>query len=200
MQAVNAPVDPRMIRSRKAMLAAARELLLREGPAAVTHQRVAQQARVGRATVYRHWPRPDLLLIDAMASVDLPFFREPVTPLRPWLRGELRVLADEMALPQVAAVALNMMRGAAHSPQAAVRNGMTATVAKRLRAAFTLAATEGELDVTVELHDAFALLIGPILHRTCIQIGTVSDELIERVMDSIGTWHPRPVPSSESPG
>ena len=55
-------VDPRQARSRKAMLDAARELLAREGPAAVTHQRVARQAGVGRATVYRHWPRPEQLI------------------------------------------------------------------------------------------------------------------------------------------
>jgi AcrR family transcriptional regulator len=179
-----------MVRSRKAMLAAARALLLQEGPAAVTHQRVAQQAKVGRATVYRHWPRPELLLMDAMASVDLPFFREPVTPVRPWLRQHLRVLADEMALPQVAAVALSLMQGSLRSPQTAIREGFITTVTDRLRAVLELAATEGELDVAVDPQDAMALLVGPILQRTCWQVGTVSDDLIERVMDSLGTWHP----------
>jgi AcrR family transcriptional regulator len=182
-----------MVRSRKAMLAAARALLLREGPAAVTHQRVAQQAKVGRATVYRHWPRPELLLLDAMASVgvDLPFFREPVTPVRPWLRQQLRVLADEMALPQVATVALTLMQASVRSPQTAVREGFIVTVTERLRAFLTLAATEGELDVAVDPQDAMALLVGPILQRTCWQVGTVSDDLIDRLMDSLGTWHPR---------
>jgi hypothetical protein len=37
-----------------------------------------------------------------------------------------------------------------------------------------------------------ALLAGPILQRTCIQAGTVSDGLIDRIIDSIGTWHPLP--------
>ena len=58
--------DPRAVRSREAMLAAARRLLAEEGLDAVTHQRVAQEAGVGRATVYRHWPRTDQLLLDAM--------------------------------------------------------------------------------------------------------------------------------------
>ena len=48
-----APPDPRTVRSREAILAAARHLLLHHGPAAVTHQRVAEQAGVGRATVSR---------------------------------------------------------------------------------------------------------------------------------------------------
>jgi AcrR family transcriptional regulator len=189
MPAVNASVDPRMVRSRTTMLAAARSLLLREGPAAVTHQRVARQAGVGRATVYRHWPRPELLLLDAMAGVDLPFFREPTTPVRPWLRQQLRVLADEMALPQVAAVALAMMQGSARSLPTEVRDRFTATATGRIRAALSLAAAEGELDAAVDPQDALALLVGPILQRTCMQAGTVSDELIDRLMDSIGTWH-----------
>lgn len=151
-------LDPRMARSRKAMLAAARELLLRDGPAALTHQRVARQARVGRATVYRHWPRVDQLLLDAMTLVDLPFFREPVTPVRPWLRGELRILADEMTLPQVAAVALAMMQGSARSLPAEVRDRFTATATGRISAALALAAAEGELDAAANPQDAVALL------------------------------------------
>lgn len=190
MQAVSTSVDPRMARSRQAMLAAARTLLMREGPAAVTHQRVAQQAKVGRATVYRHWPRPDLLLLDAMAGVDFPFFREPVAPVRPWLRQQLRVLADEMALPQVAAVALAMMQGPAGSLPTEVRDRFMATVVDRLRAALALAAAEGELDGAVDPPDAAALLVGPILHRTCMEAGTVSNDLIDRLMDSLGTWQP----------
>jgi AcrR family transcriptional regulator len=181
-----------MTRSRQAMLAAARELLLTEGPAAVTHQRVARQAGVGRATAYRHWPRVDELLLDAMAQVDLPFFREPVTPVRPWLRRELRVAADEMALPPVAAVALAMMQGSAGGLPAEVRDRFTATTTGRIRAAIVLAAAEGELDAPVDPQDAVALLVGPILQRTCMQGGTVTDGLIDRIIDSIGTWHSLP--------
>src|SRR6478672_11373927 len=94
-----------MTRSRDAILTAARTLLLRDGPAGVTHQRVAAQAGVGRATVYRHWPRPEQLLLDVMAGVDLPFFREPAAPVRPWLAKQLRRLADELTLPNVSAAA-----------------------------------------------------------------------------------------------
>jgi AcrR family transcriptional regulator len=180
-----------MVRSRTAILAAAHALLVREGPPAVTHQRVAREAGVGRATVYRHWPRPVLLLLDAMADAGPPFFREPVAPVRPWLRQQLRVYADEMAMPQVAAVAVFMMQGSDGSPQAAaVRDRFVAMFSARLRSAVALAAAEGELDLTADPRDVFALLGGPILSRTCMEAGTVSDDLIDLLMDSIGTWHP----------
>jgi len=179
-----------MARSRESMLAAARVLLTEEGPAAVTHQRVARQAGVGRATVYRHWPRPDQLLLDTMATVDLPFFRDTARPVRQWLRQHLRVLADEMALPQVAAVALAMMQGSASSLPAAVRDRFTATALGRLDVGLSLAVAEGELEGAAGTADALALLVGPLLHRACVQGGTVSDDLLDRAIDSIGTWHP----------
>src|SRR5258707_172115 len=101
--------DPRAARSREAILAAAYDLLAREGPGAITHQRVAQQAGVGRATVYRHWAAPQDLLRDVLFSAELPFFATPALPLRPWLHAELRQLADELALPAVASLAIALM-------------------------------------------------------------------------------------------
>src|SRR6267154_2352000 len=103
--------DPRAARSREAILAAAWDLLAREGPGAITHQRVAQQSGVGRATVYRHWAAPEDLLGDVLFSAELPFFASPALPLRSWLHAELRQLADELALPAAAALALAVDAG-----------------------------------------------------------------------------------------
>lgn len=185
---MNDPVDPRMIRSRKAILSAARTLLLREGPGALSHQRVAQQAGVGRATVYRHWPRLDLLVVDAMAGVDPPFFREPTLPVRPWLRGQLRSYADELVLPQVAGVAVRLLLNVAGEPHRAVQNVMVVTVTTRLETALGMAVSAGELDMRLDVHDAFALLVGPLLHRVVVQGGPVHDVLIERAVESVGSW------------
>lgn len=182
-------VDPRATRSREAILAAARTLLITEGPPAVTHQRVAVQAGVGRATVYRHWPAPETLLLDAMVSVDLPFFREPTTPVRPWLHRELRKLADEQAMSGVIAVASTLIHGAARDPELRSRRDIiVATGTERLGVALTLAVDSGELDTTLDFHDAYAVLLGPLLYRTTFQAGTVSDELIDRLLDNIGNW------------
>lgn len=186
---VGKSVDPRLIRSREAILAAARTLLLRDGPPAVTHQRVAAQAGVGRATVYRHWPRPEQLRLDAMASVGLPFFLNPTTPVRPWLCGQLRYLAVEMAMPEVAAVALMLFQGARDPQLAAQQRQFTAAVTDRVHAALALATTHGELDLTIAPSEAPALLVGPILFHAWIQADTVTDDLITQLVDGIGTWH-----------
>lgn len=55
--------DPRAVRSRQAILDAVRWILLNEGPDRITHQRVAEVAEVGRATVYRHWKTADDMVL-----------------------------------------------------------------------------------------------------------------------------------------
>jgi len=181
------PADPRAVRSREAILVAARRLLAGEGPAAITHQRVAQQAGVGRATVYRHWPRSEQLLLDVMAGADLPFFREPETPVRPWLHRELRKLADELALPEVSAVALTLMHGALWDRQILLqRDHFIRTINERIDAALALAATNREIDPSVDPTDVSAMLVGPIVYRTAMQAGAVTEDLIDRLIDSIG--------------
>ena len=177
--------DPRVTRSREAILAAARELLVQEGPAAVTHQHVAARAGVGRATVYRHWPQPGTLLGDAMAGVRMPFFREPVPPLRPWLKQQLRSLADELDLPDVRAVTAALVQGATDAGR---REHLTEAIGRRLGAALAKAEETGELRLAVDPRDAAALVIGPLFYRSMLESGPVSEVMIDRLVDTLGTW------------
>jgi AcrR family transcriptional regulator len=172
------------------MLVAARQLLVREGPGAVTHQRVAAQAGVGRATVYRHWPRSEQLVLDAMGGADLPLFKDPEAPVRAWLHRQLRQMADELAVPAVAAVALTLAQSALWDPEIAHRQGESVrTIAERIHAAAQSAVASGELETDAGPWDLAVMLVGPIVYRTTMQRGEVSDDLIDRLIDSVGTWH-----------
>jgi AcrR family transcriptional regulator len=86
-------VDPRVERTRQAVLDAASVLLRTEGPGAVTHARVADVAGVGRATVYRHWPEQGDLLHDAVArkaaELEVPSGELPT-------RERLRLILEEL--------------------------------------------------------------------------------------------------------
>ncbi|HEY3259841.1 MAG TPA: helix-turn-helix domain-containing protein [Pseudonocardiaceae bacterium] len=181
--------DPRFVRSRESMLTAARELLQDEGPAAVTHQRVAQRAGVGRATVYRHWSHPGDLLQDAMSAADVPFFRQPRLPLRPWLLAELRRIADELALPALASIAVTLMYQARWQTTAtSYRDHQLQLLDHRLQAAFALAADAGELDEPLQPPVLTAILLGPLIFRTTLQEGTVPDVMLERLIDAAAKW------------
>ena len=189
--------DPRAARSREAILAAAFDLLAREGPGAITHQRVALQAGVGRATVYRHWAAPEDLLRDVLFSAELPFFAAPALPLRSWLRAELRQLADELALPPVASLAIALMEQTRSGGAGARPHRHVTAITERLAAAFALAVDAGELDTAPDAERAAAHLIGPLVYRTTLQAAPVPDQLLTDVIEAVADWRqpdPEPAP------
>jgi AcrR family transcriptional regulator len=186
---VNTDADPRFQRSRQAILSAARELLLEKGPIAVTHAQVAERARVGRATVYRHWPRPDELLAEAMATVPMPLLDNPTAPTRQWLTRELTTLAQQLELADVRAVATTLASTALWDHQMDTRRAQFATIlSDRLASALDTAQDRGEVTLAMPVHDAAAFLVGPIYYRSTIEHGPAGPTLIEALIAAIGTW------------
>ena len=60
--------DPRVARSRAAVLAATVDLLGELGHAGTTVEAIAERSGVAKTTIYRHWPSRAPLLIDAFHS------------------------------------------------------------------------------------------------------------------------------------
>lgn len=172
-----------MVRSREAVLDSARALLVQEGPAALTHQRIAQHAGVGRATVYRHWPSSELLLQAVMGEVDMPFLQHPQPDLAPWLRRELRHLADELAMPPVARVAVSLLHAAQwDAATRAHRDELVSALTRRLVAALAGGAPDAGIGDDVEASEIAAQVLGPLVYRTLLQGQSVSNALVDRVI------------------
>jgi AcrR family transcriptional regulator len=181
--------DPRFLRSREAILAAARDLLLNHGPTAVTHTRIAEHSGIGRATVYRHWPRTDQLLAEAMSTVSMPFFSEPNSPFRDWLVRELTEVARQLEHDDVRAVATTLASSALwDAGMAARRAGFAAVLSERLATALELAEHQEELSLRTEASSVAALTIGPIYYRATIEGAPADADLIERCVAAVGTW------------
>ncbi|MTD54027.1 TetR family transcriptional regulator [Amycolatopsis sp. RM579] len=181
--------DPRSMRSREAILNAARELLLEGGPTAVTHVHVADRAGVGRATVYRHWPQAEPLLVEAMATVPMPFLDKPTTPTRDWLRRELTAIARQLELDDVRAVSTTLANTALWDENMDARRAQFAGIlADRLAAALDDAQARGEITLALTSRDAAALAIGPMYYRSTIEHATADSALIEAIIAALGTW------------
>jgi AcrR family transcriptional regulator len=181
--------DPRFVRSRATMLDAARELLLEHGPTAVTHARIAEHAGVGRATVYRHWPRTDQLLAEAMATVSMPFFEAPASPYRDWLTRGLTAIAQQLEHHDVLAVATTLMSSAVWDPAMdARRDGFARTLAERLTAGLQAAEEHGELTPHADASSIAALAIGPIHYRATVERAPADAALVERCVAAVGLW------------
>jgi AcrR family transcriptional regulator len=185
--------DPRFLRSREAIINAARELLLNHGPTAVTHVQVAEVAGVGRATVYRHWPRTDLLLAEAMATVAMPFFDAPTTPTRDWVRAELITIARQLELDDVRAVTTTLASTALWDNNMDVRRARFADIiADRLAAALDDAAARGELILRLDSRSAAAMTMGPLYYRSTIEHAPIDDDLIDTALTALGQWTSSP--------
>ena len=182
-------LDPRYQRSQDAILTAARELLMEKGPAAVTHAQVAERAGVGRATVYRHWPRADQLLSEAMATVPMPFLDTPAVPTRDWLRRELTALAQQLDLAEVRTVATTLAGAALWDETMDARRAQFAAVlAGRLAGALDAAQARGEVVLALSGRDAAAMAVGPLYYRSTIEHAPAGPDLVEAVIAAMGSW------------
>ncbi|MFE7034728.1 TetR/AcrR family transcriptional regulator [Streptomyces sp. NPDC057621] len=189
--------DPRFLRSREAILNAARQLLLEGGPGAVTHAQVAERAGVGRATVYRHWPQAAPLLVEAMSTVPLPFLDEPTSPIRDWLQRELASIAQELELDNVRAVCTTLANTSLWDEGMDTRRAQFAgIIADRLVIALDEAQARGELTLTLASRDAVSLAIGPLYYRSTIERAPIDHTLIEAAITALGAWSAEPPLSS----
>jgi AcrR family transcriptional regulator len=184
--------DPRITRSRDAILRAVVEIIQAEGPGAVTHQRVADRAGVGRATVYRHWPRPVDLVFEAMQQVDLPFLEPADGTLRERLRSDLRRLRDDLAAPIARSVIATIVEGAQRAgPYRDRSQRLAKTAVVNTQTAIDRAVETGELVGTPDADALVAQLLGAILFRRLIADRPATDDFIDHVVDAaLAPWTP----------
>ncbi|KUN29631.1 TetR family transcriptional regulator [Streptomyces antibioticus] len=191
--------DPRQVRSREAMVAAATTLLTEGGLEAVTHQAVAARAGVGRATVYRHWA--DLLgLRLAALEAGMP----PLSPAPEDMRAAsgaepraelvhyLRQLGERLDDAQAGAVLAAVLCGAQYDDgMRRLRQTALTQIVDSLRPAVTAAVARGRLraDVTAE---AFAMTtVGPLVHQRFLVGARLGHDTVDAVADAaLRAWAP----------
>ena len=159
--------NPRTTRVSKIILDAATELLLEEGHRAVTPQQVSKVTGVARSTIYRHWPDPASLLLDAIDSLLAP--DHPLstvgdlrTDLITALEGLRRRLNKRPFRTMFAALLDQATRSKELVPaQRRFVSGITAP----LRTIIAEAIDDGRLDQSLKPDETVAQLAGPIFHR-----------------------------------
>jgi AcrR family transcriptional regulator len=187
---VTSTARPQAVRSREAILRAVADLIATEGPIAITHQRVADHAGVGRATVYRHWPQITDLLNDALARVTLPFLEPAPGPLIERITAELQRIARDLNTASVTALAATILNRAQHdSDTRRLRDRLAAANTANLAVAVEQAVATGELRTAPAIDDLFDQLLGPLFARRLISGKPITDNLVRRVsQDTFAPW------------
>ncbi|MGW1558206.1 TetR/AcrR family transcriptional regulator [Streptomyces sp. NPDC002144] len=192
--------DPRALRSRAAALAAATELLVEGGPENVTHAGVAKRAGIGRATVYRHWPDQQTLVIDALAHSVRPLLTFDNSPVQAQLTARIQQQADWFDQPASASVIAAVVERAERDENARrIREDMFDRVGRHFTDALDAAARRGELRPGVQAHAGplMARIAGSLFFRRSMLGERLGHDVVADEVDSaLAPW----LPDASQPG
>ncbi|MER5220562.1 MULTISPECIES: TetR/AcrR family transcriptional regulator [Streptomyces] len=186
--------DPRALRSRAAALTAATELLVEGGPENVTHATVARRAGIGRATVYRHWPDQQTLLIDALANDVRPLLTFDDSPVRDQLMTQMEQMTHRFNQPAAVTVLITIIQQAERDKDARrIREEIFGQADEHFARALAAAVERGELRPGVQEHatDLIARIVGPLLfQRFLLGERLDKDTVADEVDTALAPWLP----------
>ncbi|MCF2531521.1 TetR-like C-terminal domain-containing protein [Yinghuangia soli] len=166
------------------VLTAALELLLTEGAAALTPQRLHTATGVSRTTIYRHWPTPHALLCD-LIEVAPARTHVPSGDVRRDLHSEVDLLCDRLRDKPVGGFLQALVAAASVDPDTAeLRRRYVEDLLAPFHAALAhtapdeAARTDAAMSIAAPLL-VDALLLGRPAHRD--RAHRTVDEVLERV-------------------
>ncbi len=177
--------DPRIDRTRSAVLQCATELLVDGGPGAVTIDAIVARSGVAKSTIYRHWTSRDDVLFDAIERC-APCLEAPDAALG--FEAGLRLLVDgvrrTLVDPEWTRIlpALLMLRnhehGIADLDERLERDQEDATKQVLRRGVH-----EGRLPRGIDMGEATAALFGPLLYAHLTGTPKLTRRFCDRVVD-----------------
>jgi len=181
------PGRPRSDRVHRAILDAARELLIAEGFADLRLERVAARAGVGKTAIYRRWPSKEALALELLMELASPHIAildvgDTRAELLAAVTNAMRALTDTPFGPVIRALLSQIAIGPElgdpfrASVVQARRDAVASVIARGVR--------RGDLRADVDLDVATELLVGPVYFRLMFG-GELSDEFAERVVDAV---------------
>ncbi|TDC71452.1 TetR/AcrR family transcriptional regulator [Actinomadura sp. GC306] len=178
-------------RSRRAVLAAARELVSEVGYAKVTIEGIAARAGVGKQTIYRWWPAKGAVIFDAFLElsdagegVRLPDTGDLEADLKTVMRATVAEFADPAFEAPIRALNIEIIGDPALAAQ--YREKLAAPVddakKERLRAAQQAGQLSEDADLDLVLEVLYAPLHQRWLHRSGPLTPEYADALVEATL------------------
>jgi AcrR family transcriptional regulator len=161
-------------------------LLFSEGPGAVTHQRVATASRVGRATLYRHWPERNDLLIDVLNNLAVPPLVDvkagpAIEQLREGMRAVREALWGELGTIFVTLIE----RAEWDTRLQPVKQKVIQWANESLVAIVKLGMARGEIAPRGQPELVVSALLGAMLARRFVLDELMADEDLEQLLDAL---------------
>lgn len=179
--------DPRIARSRQAVLEATRELLSETGLAGFSVDTVVERSGVAKTTIYRHWPRKTDLLLAAADSLDDAVGLPDTKTLRGDLVAYFHDRLHGFGSPLVA-LASGVTRAGVDDPEIADDLGrVVLRLLRKLEVVIDRARDRGEVRPEVDNQTIADLIAGAIFFRRVVARRSTSDGDVEKIIDAIMT-------------
>jgi AcrR family transcriptional regulator len=175
--------DVRVERSKRAVLETTHKLLAEAGLGGISVDEVSRRSGVAKATIYRHWPSREALLLDACAQLAA---RSPV-PDTGCLRTDLEALACSAAsgLERPSASIMPSIIDAAERDEKLAK--LQFQMHSEIRRAFVFvierAQERGELAGSQDAMEVVASILGPILYRRYFSREKLDEAFAKKVVE-----------------
>ena len=183
------PEDPRVARSRAAILAATAALLIEEGAQGITIEGIAERSGVAKTTIYRHWKSRSRLIFDGfesmLSSTPLP---PPPGPVRERLTLLLSGLVRGLTISEWAPAVTALIDAGDRDPeiQSLVHDFLVRRMAPS-REVLHEAVVSEELAPDLDIDVAVSMLVGPVFYRRLVSRETIDGALAAQVVDQFLT-------------
>jgi AcrR family transcriptional regulator len=176
--------DPRVARTRATVLGTAADIVVEQGPTALTVDAVVARSGVARSTIYRHWPTRDELLVDVFTFC-APTIVSPPADLgfEDAMRWFLHDLVRQMSDPKWSRMMPALLALKTYEPTLAdVERHMDEMQGFVSRDLFDRGIREGLVGEDVDVGRSVSLLVGPLVFavisgETPLTIGLADEAL-----------------------
>jgi AcrR family transcriptional regulator len=183
--------DParRSDRARRAILAAAADLLGEVGYTRLAVEAIAARAGVGKQTIYRWWPDKGAVVLDAYLAlvqadrgITFPESVDLAADLRQVLRVTVDAFTDPLFERRYRAVLSALQDD--HTLAAALLDRLLKPWLEATKARLRTAQRAGQISDTIDLDVAAELLYGPVYYRWLLRTGPITPAYADVVVAS----------------
>jgi len=177
---------PRNVETQKAILAASYELLLEQGFEAVTVEKIADRAKVSKATIYKWWPNKAAVVMDGYMSAATAKLHVPNTGS---VFEDILIHATSLArfLTSREGIIIKELVGEGQFDTSLAEEYQARYFRPRrleARQMFERGIQCGELKPDIDIELSMDLIYGPIFYRLLVLGGTPDDAYMTQLVRS----------------
>lgn len=179
-------VDPRIARSRTAVIEAALELLGDVGYAGLSIDAISKRSGVARTTIYRHWSSLAEIVHEAAVSTSELHAPPDTGDARADLRAMFAGLAHKLTQTEWGRMLPSLVDAAGRDPEIlAMQERFTADRREAGMCVIRLGAERGQVRTDVDLEMLAEMVVGALFARRLINHQPLDDEFLDRLVDTV---------------